>query len=464
MLSLASFALLGVGCHSYERKPLDPQAIQMVWLGRTAGDQPVREFAARLATAEGRADAVFDPADGLTLAEAEPVALVFNRDLRLARLQAEVTRVRADLAGTWQDPVAGFDIERILSGVSDPWVLSGSIGLTLPISGRLSAEMDRAKADYTAELHRIAALEWATRAALRELWIRYSAHSRRLQLESEFVDKLRAIVDLTTQQASAGMMTRVEARVFRVELAASEASLVQSRGRLKELALQIRDVLGLSPVAEITLVETVSFIARPAAFDPGTIDRGNLELAVVRAEYEVAEAALRLEVRKQYPDLHIAPGYGVDQGDDRILMGLQLPLAIWNRNREGIATAEAHREVAAGRFAGTLESLGSRYAAAAILHDAARSARVSIETMLVPLADEQIADVKRIAELGRVDALLLLQALKSEQEAKLKLVDAHAAESLAAIRLDELAGPPQPHSPTAPTLPTATHTTQGDRP
>jgi hypothetical protein len=84
--------------------------------------------------------------------------------------------------------------------------------------------------------------------------------------------------------------------------------------------------------------------------------------------------------------------------------------------------------------------------------------------MLVPLADEQIADIKRIAELGRVDALLLLQALKSEQEAKLKLVDAHAAESLAAIRLDELAGPPQPHSPTAPTLPTATHTTQGDRP
>jgi len=440
---LASLTMVVGGCASYEPAPLDLPKTHDALLTRTPEDETARQFAQRLAVVEGTS-AVFDPSDGLTLGEAEAVALVFNRDLRLARLEANVTRAVADFAGLWDDPVAGVDIERIVSGVPDPWVVAGTVGLTIPISGRLEAEKKRAGAQHAAELQRVAAKEWATRAALRELWIEWSAQMNRLRLATELTERLGKVVTLAERQEKAGVMSRIDARLFRVELAGAEAEIIATRARTRELELQLRDMLGLAPAAPVQLIETLTFAAREtgSAGYLQAIEGGNPELAAVRAEYEVAEQSLRLEVRKQYPDLTIGPGYGSDQGDDRVLLGLRLPLPLWNRNRQGVAEATADREVARGRFANTYEHLASRLAIAQTRHDAGRAMREAVEAHVLPLADEQDADVRRIADLGRVDPLLFLQTLKAQYAAKVRLIDARAVEAIGAVRLDELIGPP----------------------
>ena len=88
------------GCQSYERKPLDLDVTRSAWLTRSPADPSVRAFAAALDRAEGGSQAEgFDPSDGLSLAEAEAVVLVFNPDLRQARLEANVTRATAAHAG-----------------------------------------------------------------------------------------------------------------------------------------------------------------------------------------------------------------------------------------------------------------------------------------------------------------------------------------------------------------------------
>ena len=83
--------------------------------------------------------------------------------------------------------------------------------------------------------------------------------------------------------------------------------------------------------------------------------------------------------------------------------------------------------------------------------------------LLVPLADEQDADVRRVAELGRVDPLLMLQAIKSQYDAKVRLVDARAAEATGGIRLDELIGPPTA-SPPFPVPPASQSPPEGGHP
>jgi hypothetical protein len=88
--------------------------------------------------------------------------------------------------------------------------------------------------------------------------------------------------------------------------------------------------------------------------------------------------------------------------------------------------------------------------------------REAVEARLLPLADENEADVLRIAELGRVDPLLLLQAVRSQYEAKLRLIDARVAESIGAIRFDELLGPPV--SPSAQTDKSETDALRSDTP
>jgi len=466
--NVTAFLLAGAvaglaGCQSYEPKPLDLDATRAAWLTRSPADPSVREFAAALDRAErGSVMGGFDPSDGLTLAEAEVVALVFNPDLRQARLESNVTRATAAHAGLWHDPVLGVDLERVVSGAggANPWATGSTLGITIPISGRLEAEKARAGADLEAELDRVAAKEWATRSALRELWIEWSAESVRAELAEELIAKLRDVAALADQLEKAGSMTRVDARLFRVELAGREADVIATTARVRELELQLRSMLGLAPEASLTLVPSVTFAPRTKNVDElrPLLDSSNPELAAVRAEYEVSEQSLRTEVRKQYPDLTIGPGYGTDQGDNRVLLGLSLPIPLWNRNQQGVAQAAAQREVARGRFETTYELLSSRLAIALTRYESGRAQRAIVESSVVPLADEQEADVRRVAALGRVDPLLLLESIKARYAAKVRLVDARADESIGAVRLDELIGPPIPERPGPPAPESATTT------
>jgi outer membrane protein TolC len=68
------------------------------------------------------------------------------------------------------------------------------------------------------------------------------------------------------------------------------------------------------------------------------------------AEYEASQNALQLEVRRQYPDISLGPGYQLDQTDSKwmLMVGMSLPLL--NRNQGPIAEASARREEAGARF------------------------------------------------------------------------------------------------------------------
>ena len=47
-----------------------------------------------------------------------------------------------------------------------------------------------------------------------------------------------------------------------------------------------------------------------------------LQLAILFSEYQIAEETLRLEIKKQYPDIVIGSGYGSEFNDHRVLFGL----------------------------------------------------------------------------------------------------------------------------------------------
>lgn len=435
--------LLLAGCAGYERRDLDVNATREAWLARTADNESVLAFAKKLSEQEHVTN--FDPHDGLTLAEGEVVALVFNPDLRIARLEANVAKAGEMFAGLWEDPVLGVDMERVVRGAegANPWVVGGTVELTLPLSGRLDAAKSHASAVARAELDRVAAKEWATRAALRELWLEWSAAQHRAEVGKETVERSREVSDIAELQKNAGVMSRTDARLFAVELASKDADLIGLNAHAKELELQVRAMMGL-PASDTTEL-VASLVLESTELDEDAlraqIEATNPELAAVRAQYEVAEQALRTEVRKQYPDLVIGPGLATDRGDDRVLLGIRLPLSLWNRNQKGVAEADAKRETARGLFDTTYEQLASRLAIALLRFRAGREQREAIERSVVPLADDQLADVRKIAELGRVEPLMLLEAIKTQHEARIRLIDARLAEAVGMARVRELIGP-----------------------
>jgi len=70
------------------------------------------------------------------------------------------------------------------------------------------------------------------------------------------------------------------------------------------------------------------------------------------AEYEGRQAALQLEIARQYPDVHLGPGYQMDQAANKWTLGLSGLLPVFSRNRGPIAEAESRREETAAAFAG----------------------------------------------------------------------------------------------------------------
>lgn len=432
------------GCRTYQPRPLDLAAHREAWLARAADAPEVAEFARRLAEREGPPQGPLDPADGLSVHEGEIVALVYNPDLRIARLRAGVTRAAADHAGLWDDPELGFEVGRMLEDASKPWRFISSAMLTLPISGRLEAERARAGAEHAAALLRIHEQEWQTRMELRRAWARWSALSDRADVEREHLSRLERLVGLVEGLERAGEMPRIEAALFRIELATRRSSLDQTIGQRDAAALEIRRILGLTPDSELVLIPGVP----RAVTDIDPADASWVErhptLAAAAAEYQTAERTLALEIRRQYPDLSIGPGFESDRGDEMVMIGLSLPIPLWNRNRQGIATAEAQREAARAAYEIAYERLVNDLAAARVEHRTARQRRDVLEREIVPLVDEQYAAARRIAELGEVDTFLLLESVSRQREAMLDLIEAQLEERIAEIRLQELVGPTTP--------------------
>jgi len=77
---------------------------------------------------------------------------------------------------------------------------------------------------------------------------------------------------------------------------------------------------------------------------------GRADILGALAEYAASQSALQLEIAKQYPDVHLSPGYEFDQGDNKWSLGLAMTLPVLNQNKGAIAEAAAKRAEAAAMF------------------------------------------------------------------------------------------------------------------
>lgn len=440
LLVLASAALLLTGCQSYEPKPLDLAAHRGAWLARTPGDEPVRAFAEQLS--QTTASSVFDMADGLSLAEAEVVALVYNPDLGLARLRAGVASASAEHAGLWQDPEFGVDFLTLTESASNPFLITPGLSFTIPLSGRLEAEKARADAAVAAELTRVAEQEWQTRTAVRRAWVIWSAAKLKAEQAERLLASVESLVGSTSRLADAGEIVRTEAALFTIERAAQRQALLRFRGESAEAEQELRALLGLSPGVPLELVPTVALHLDSDACTPDAAAQQSLTLARLRDEYEVAEQTLRREVRKQYPDLTIGPLAEFDRGSTLLGLSLSLPIPVLNANKQGIAEAHAERDLARAAFETTYERLVGSLAAAHARLDTLREQRGVIESDIIPLVDRQLADAQNLLQLGEGGSLVLLESLTRVGQTQMALVDARLGEALSIIRLSELVGPP----------------------
>lgn len=127
------------------------------------------------------------------------------------------------------------------------------------------------------------------------------------------------------------------------------------------------------------------------------------------AEYSAAEAALRLEVAKRYPDVTLGPGFLYDQGDRKFTLGLTVSLPVFNQNQGPIAEAEARRKEVAARFLSSQAQAIQDMEAALARYRSSISEFQAAQRMSLALGAAEKA-VRRQVELGESDRVALTGA------------------------------------------------------
>ncbi len=188
----------------------------------------------------------------------------------------------------------------------------------------------------------------------------------------------------------------------------------EAHSRLVEARAKVAGAIGV-PLAALDGVEPrVGIFETPPPLEDLPLAGLRREALTNRADimealsrYSASQSRLQLEIAKQYPDVHIGPGYIYDQGENKWGLGISVELPVLNRNQGPIAEAEAARSGEAAKFE-TLQGgiiIGTERAAAGYT-----SSLESLQTAdtLVSQKGEAVGSLKALFDAGEVDRLALL--------------------------------------------------------
>jgi outer membrane protein, heavy metal efflux system len=439
-LSIAALTVVGAlsGCSTYRAQPVDLTAFQQTLLARSLDDVSVAAFAEQLRQRGADVPANVTLSDGLDLAEAELLTLVFNPTLHAARVRAGAATINASMAGLWDDPTIGVDVLRALEGGPNPWTVLSGVSLSVPISGRLG--LAKIHAQQLAEVDRVAlaTTEWAQMTVLRDAWVTWSVTTEEQRMTAQFAAEARALVTIAEQLQAAGELSVIAARAIRIaaEQAQLQASELEANAMMQ--AMGIRALIGLLPQAPVQLNPSLMLSPDRRLQLAQTQAQNVNNTAAVRlglARYQVAEAELRLEVRRQYPDLQLGLAFENDRGERSFGPSFGFTIPLWNGNQRAIARTQTERAAQAADIqAAYIAAMFDRSQATQALMD--RTNRLKqLQTTMVPLVDAQVADVRRLAQLGDLEVPLVLQVLESAWQTKRAVVFLQAEQTKAENRL-----------------------------
>jgi len=429
-------------CQSYTPEPLQVDAHRERWLAHSVDPEAVEASASTTSLADRlAAPSRLDLTDGITLAEARLLALALNPELRLERAAASRAGVLAAHAGLLADPQLAAQVQHIAESVPDPWVVGLGVEFELPLTDERDARVARATAGVAVAERTLLEAEWRVWSEAELLWIEWVRLSERERHIREQAEVLSAFASSIAGLVDAGELDRVEAGLFELEAARLSLEGEEARSTRDSREWELRALMGLHAEAEVQLVPGALPLTALPSVDLAALPDTSPELMRLRAEFDAAEAALRLAVAQQVPNPSLGPLLEVDEGQTRFGIGGVLALPIWNANRAAIAAARVDRELARTRYEVAFERLALELQAA---HDrAAREQQLAERTHdeLQPLAADQMRRATELLQLGESNPIALFESLSLALRVELLATDRRATAATSRAHYLALAGP-----------------------
>jgi outer membrane protein TolC len=358
-------------------------------------------------------------------------AFYYHPSLDVARAQWHVAQAGVKTAGGRPNPTLtvtpGYNTT-FVSGVS-PWMPAVNLDIPIETAGKRGKRISQAEHLSESARLNIATAAWQVRSGLRAGLLNYVAAQSRAKFLQEQVAAQEQIEKLLGQRLAVGDIASSELTPARVALAKARLDSADAQRQLAEARVNLAEAVGVSENALGGLEFSFYLQGVPWGVDAFTSEDFRRQALLSRAdilgalaEYAAAESALQLEIVKQYPDVHLNPGYQFDQGADKWSLGIGVDLPVFNHNQGPIAEAQARREESAARFNELQAKVLAEIERATAVFRTSGKNFTALQSLSVD-QEKQRAAVEQQFQAGAVERLDFLNAQLESVTSQLVLLD-----------------------------------------
>jgi outer membrane protein TolC len=435
------------GCATYQPKPITPTQLATSFEERSLTSGNLQTWLAQQYDVEPWPPPRWN-CEMLTLA-----AYYYSPALDIARAQWGTARAGTEIAGAVPNPVLHLPFEYTTPnpGPGRPYTTGPTLDIPIETAHKRGYRIDQASHLSEAARLNIGNEAWKVRGQVREALLSLYAEGERVAFLTQKVTAQQEILEMVTKRRAVGEAAGPDVNLAVLVLTQAHAELAAARSGLLDARARVASAIGLPIRAlESVQLDLGAFDQTGAAPPPAEARRAALfhraDLLGSLAEYEATQAALQLEIARQYPDIHLGPGYTYDTGTNRIGFGLSgITLPVFDRNEGGIAQAEAKRKEAAARTAALQDGIINDLDHALAHHQASLDV-LNLSTLRLSTAQKQMSSQAASFTAGTSDRLSLRQAAADYQTSTLEHLNAVVQAQQAVGALEDAMQ--QPLSPT----------------
>jgi cobalt-zinc-cadmium efflux system outer membrane protein len=389
-----------------------------------------------------------------TLAET-PDALVkqaLQRNPELNFFVAEIAAAKGAVrtAGTLRNPELntelGYKNSREISGGAsgDGAMLALSFSQTFEYPGRIALRKAIANHDLVlAELH-LQQFRLTLAARVRSLaYAMTSAHERTKAME-EVASRTQTLSDVLKQRPLPGIAPQLEAQIINANLLTFQRQERDSTLAEKTITAELNQLVGRS--ADAVLIVNATPILFSAVSVPSLVNASRSNAFDIRIrQVELAQQGFKVALSKneRFPAIAVGPFYSLENAIDReqrVGLGISLPLPLWDRNVGNIETSKARQQQAEASLAFAEREVQRRVTQTATALEAKRAEIETWKTGALPKLREATELADRNYRLGAVPLMTYVEIQKQYLEAVGAFNDAQKDALEAAQTLEILTG------------------------
>jgi cobalt-zinc-cadmium efflux system outer membrane protein len=395
-----------------------------------------------LATVHGETQ-LHREASPLTLAAAIRLAFERNAGLRAAAHEIDIAGGQRTQAGVLPNPEISLTSEGLRN---DQRTRTVQLSQALDLGGKRAARIAAADIGVNIASAELAAARTSLRADVVTAFFDVVAAQERLQLAQASLELAQRGTAAASRRVTAGKISPVDETRARV---AESGSKIEVNQAANELALAKRRLAAMwgsnSPDFTSVIAPEVTIGVAPDKSDAGAYLPGAPQLARARLEVSRQEALANVERKLRVPDITVMVGSQREEqfgqaGPRQTVVGLSVPLPLFNRNQGNVRSALRRADKAKDEFVATESRLATELAAAAARLDSARSELQILRDEILPGAQSAYDASSKGFELGKFGFLEVLDAQRTLVQGKTQYVRALAESHRAAAEIDRIVG------------------------